>query len=149
MMAARKLVVSVLAVLIGAGTVLGQPPSGQARRRPRQAVQESSVPQPKTNQTPVTVVSADMAGRKLTFVDVEADTNTWAVEGKALEKLSALKKGEKILITWRANEQGVPQAILDVTPSPAPSPAASPQRERPARQRRPSPAASPSPSSER
>lgn len=86
---------------------------------------------PTNPQTKVEIVSVDVRGGKMTFIDVEGEANTWSVEPKALEKLADFKSGGTALITWRANEKGEPLAVIDVNPVPAataPKPPQPPRR---------------------
>jgi hypothetical protein len=118
------LAVAVLAAGIAGSLAAQEPLPPAAPRRPAARKPDLAAPakvQPSYQNT-ITFVSADARARTVTFVDVESDRQTWAVEGQALTKLGQFKDGQKLLMTWRTNEKGEPLAIIDLAPAPPPSP---------------------------
>jgi hypothetical protein len=126
-MKSTLMVVAVLAAGI-TGSLAAQEPAPPAapRLRQRPAGTKPDVAAPAkvqaSYQNTITFVSADARARTVTFVDVESDRQTWAVEGQALTKLGQFKDGQKLIMTWRTNEKGEPVAIIDLAPAPPPSP---------------------------
>ena len=65
------------------------------------------------------IVSADAVKKTVTFKNEKGEEQTWAVEGKALSSLKSLKTGEKVVVSYRANEKGEPQAATAIKAAPA------------------------------
>jgi hypothetical protein len=102
----KKLALLVCAVLV-AGLALGQVTSAVAAG--------------KTHDMKGTVVSMDVAGKKLTFKDESGTSMTAPVLGKAVETLKTLKAGEAITVTCQDNEKGDHEGISAIKIEKAPA----------------------------
>lgn len=69
----------------------------------------------KTHQTMAEVVSVDIEGKKLTIKDENGETKTAPVLDKAVEKLKALKTGDKVALTCKDNDKGEHEGITEIT----------------------------------
>jgi hypothetical protein len=56
------------------------------------------------------IVATDEFKRTVTFRNDKGESLTWSVEGKAADNLKNLKPGEKVRITYRADDMGEPKA---------------------------------------
>jgi hypothetical protein len=103
----KRLALLVCAVLV-AGLALGQVTSAVAAG--------------KTHEMKGTVVSMDVAGKKLTFKDESGTSMTAPVLGQAVDTLKTLKAGEAITITCQDNEKGDHEGISAIKVEKAPAP---------------------------
>jgi Cu/Ag efflux protein CusF len=95
----RKVAVLMVAVLVAGLMLLGATPATAAG---------------KTHDLTGTVVSADVAAKKLTFKDDTGTSMTSPVLDSAMASLKKVKAGEHVTLTCQDNEQGDHQGISKI-----------------------------------
>ncbi|HEU4403419.1 MAG TPA: hypothetical protein VFT43_15075 [Candidatus Polarisedimenticolia bacterium] len=68
----------------------------------------------KTHQLNATVVSVDLAAKKITIKDEKGEEKTAPVLGKAAEALKTVKAGDSVTLTCQDNEKGEHEGVTAI-----------------------------------
>src|SRR5262245_48655727 len=97
-----KALVLTIAVLFATGLILASPASAPTEKMG------------KTHDMTAEFVSADAKAKTITIKDDKGESKTVPAMGKALEKMTSFKAGDKVKLTCQDNDKGEHQGITDI-----------------------------------
>lgn len=105
-----------VSVPVGLANVQSQQPSRPAQPPSSSAPAQQATDKPRTSNAEF--VSYNETTRRITVRDEKGQTSTTTVEGGALKQVANLKKGDKVVLTYRDDAKGIPQAVTDIKLAP-------------------------------